>query len=123
MSTEILNYNREDLIDFIREEPLDMLDEFSDDEIADFVIETATKLGTKKGREVANYLTSAGGCKNYQFKVSNHYNGFVSCADEEGDTGVSRTAYYPFYSDEEGALAGLETLAGMINEAWYICNN
>lgn len=125
MSTEMMNYNREELIEAIRDINPDMLDKFDEEEIADAVLEIATKLGTKKGRTIDYSLVSCGGVKRYQIKVSNTYGGFVSCTDEDtGDTGVSRTTYYPFFiDDEEGALAGLQSLVEMINVAWYQCNN
>ena len=125
MSTESMNYNREDLIEEIRDINPDMLDEFPEEEIADLVTDIAMKLGTRKGKVIDYPLTSCGGIKNYQIKVSNTHGGFVSCSDEDtGDTGVSRTLYYPFFLDsEEGVIAGLRSLVEMINEAWYHCNN
>ena len=125
MSTEMMNYNREELIEAIRDINPDMLEKFDEEEIADAVLEIATKLGTRKGRTIDYSLVSCGGVKRYQIKVSNTHGGFVSCTDEDtGDTGVSRTMYYPFFiDDEEGALAGLQSLVEMINEAWYQCNN
>ena len=76
-------------------------------------------------KEVTEPLTSCGGIKNYQIKVSNNHGGFVSVSDEDtGDTGVSNTMFYPFFKDEEeGYFAGLCSLASMVNEAWYLCNN
>ena len=121
----MMNYNREELIEEIRDNNPDMLDEFPEEEIADLVTDIAMKLGTMKGKTIVYPLTSCGGIKNYQIKVSNVHGGFVSCADEDtGDTGVSRTMYYPFFVDsDEGVIAGLRSLLEMINEAWYLCNN
>ena len=60
----------------------------------------------------------------YAVRVNNHYKGFVSVTNEDGDTGLSETCYYPFFEDEEdGWFAGQMNLAQMINEAWYHCNN
>jgi hypothetical protein len=125
MSTEMMKFAREELIEAIRDINPDMLDKFPEEEIADLVTDIAMKLGTRKGKVIVYPLTSCGGVKNYQIKVSNTLGGFVSCADEDtGDTGVSETLYYPFFvDDEEGVIAGLRSLVEMINEAWYHANN
>jgi len=115
---------KDDLIEFINDENLDMLDKFDDNEIADFVLAIASRLLLSAKKAVTYPLTSCGGINNYQFKVNNEYQGFVSCSDEDtGDTGVSRTMYFPFFKDEDGYFAGLCCLASMVNEAWYHCNN
>lgn len=127
MSTEILNYNKEELIEEIRDINPDMLEEFPEEEIAECVIEIATMLGTKKGRVIDYLLISCGGVKRYQFKVSNTHGGFVSCTDEDTfETGVSRTMYCPFFSDDSNDnvwIAGLRSLVEMVNEAWYLCKS
>ena len=111
---------KEDLMEYINNQPLDMLDEFPEEEIADCVLAIASHLMLPANvveHEVKNY--------GYIFKVNNSHGGFVSCSDKNtGDTGVSRTLYFPFFKDEEeGYFAGLCSLASMINEAWYLCNN
>jgi hypothetical protein len=115
---------KEDLMEHITNEPFDMLDEFPEEEIADCVLAVASHL-MLPANVITHPLTSCGGIKNYQIKVNNTHGGFVSVSDEDtGDTGVSRTLYYPFFKDEEeGYFAGLCSLADMINEAWYQCNN
>ena len=113
---------KEDLIDYINNEPLDMLDDFTDEEIADCVLSVAKKLRMCK---VAEKTLIRFGTPNtvYHIKVNNVLKGFVSVSDE-CSTGVSRTEYYPFFSDEEdGEIVGLFSLASMINEAWYYCKN
>ena len=114
---------KDDLMEYIINEPLDMLDEFPEDEIADCVLTIASRL-LLPTNVVTEPLTSCGGIWNYQIKVNNGLKGFVSVSCEEtGCTGVSETMYYPFFKDEEdGYFAGLCSLASMINEAWYICN-
>ena len=120
MSTEVINYEREDLIEEIRDLNPDMLDEFTEDEIADCVLDIAMRLGTKKGRVIDYKLIkfSDRGNKDYQIRVSNTNGGFVSVSDD-CSTGVSRTFYYPFYVEDGEALCGLASLVEMINEAWY----
>ena len=114
---------KDDLVEFINDENLDMLDKFDDNEIADFVLAIASRLLLTE-KAITIPLTSCGGIKNYQFKVNNEYRGFVFCSDEDtGDAGVSRTMYFPFFKDEDGYFAGLCCLASMVNEAWYHCNN
>lgn len=114
---------KEDLMEYITDENLDMLDEFPKEEIADCVLAVASHL-MLPAKVVEQPLTSCGGIHNYQIKVNNDLQGFVSVSNEyTGDTGVSRTLYYPFYKDEESYFAGLCSLASMINEAWYHCNN
>ena len=57
-------------------------------------------------------------------KIAKVYQGYVSVSSEYGVTGVSHTAFFPIYKDEsEGWLPGLQTLAEMISEAWYRCEN
>jgi hypothetical protein len=126
MSTEVLLTNlelmRSDLEDFINDEPLDMLDEFDAETIAGEVITIAAKLMVSD--VVEHHVMSRGRIWNYQIKVNNRYKGFVSVSEEVlGITGVSRTEYKPFYEDDEdGWWTGLCSLAQMINEAWYECN-
>lgn len=126
MSTEFINLHfgtmRDDLIEYINDELLDMLDEFTEQEIADAVLAIASHLSLP-AKEVSYSLSSDGGIWDYQIKVSNTLRGFVSCSNDEC-TGVSRTLYYPFFKDDEdGYFAGLCSLVSMINEAWYLCNS
>ena len=127
MSTTFVSLNleamKEDLMEYIINEPFDMLDEFPEEEIADCVLAIASHL-ILPAKVVTEPLTSCGGIKNYQIKVNNKHQGFVSVSCEEtGCTGVSETMFFPFFKDEEeGYFAGLCSLADMINEAWYICN-
>jgi hypothetical protein len=127
MSTTFVSLNletmKEDLMEYIINEPLDMLDEFPEEEIADCVLAIASHL-MLPAKVVTEPLTSCGGIWNYQIKVNNKHQGFVSVSCEEtGTTGVSETMFFPFFKDEEeGYFAGLCSLADMINEAWYICN-
>lgn len=123
MSTQMIETNLEmmhlDLVTFINDEPLDMLDEFDADTIASEVISIARRLMHRDW--CAGHLIK--GKKDYMYKVNNQYKGFLSVSNEDS-TGVSRTEYKPFYSDDEdGWFTGLCSLAQMINEAWYLCNN
>ena len=127
MSTTFVSLNleemKEDLMEYIVNEPFDMLEEFPEEEIADCVLAIASHL-MLPAKVVEQPLTSCGGIWNYQIKVNNHLKGFVSVSCEEtGCTGVSETMFFPVFMDEEdGYFAGLCSLADMINEAWYICN-
>lgn len=126
MSTQVIETNLElmqlDLVTFINDEPLDMLEEFTDDEIANLCIRLASEF--LHGRTIKiTPLFSNKSKRGYCLKVNNNHKGFVSVSNDES-TGVSNTEYYPFFSDEEdGYFAGLCSLASMINEAWYHCNN
>lgn len=127
MSTEVLLTNlelmRSDLEEFIADDNFDMLDEFTEEEVADAVFTIAAKLMVSD--VVEHPIASCGGLWNYQIKVKNYHKGFVSVSDDVlGITGVSRTEYKPFYfsEDEDGYFSGLTNLAQMINEAWYKCN-
>lgn len=126
MSTERIrmasSIHEESLKEFINEENLDMLDEFSAQQIANVVINMAEAF--KHGNKVVQMpLFSKMTHKGYFLKVNNNYQGFVSVSHIE-QTGISRTEYYPFFADEdEGDFAGLCSLAQMINEAWYSCVN
>ena len=125
MSTEVINASREDLLDEIRDLNPDMLDEFTEEEIADCVLEIATKLGTKKGKVIEHKLIKFNdnrGNKDYTIKVRNVLRGSVSVSDD-CSTGVSETLYYPFYLCEEEPFSGLCSLIEMINEAWYNLKN
>ena len=126
MSTEVLDgileSFRTDLMEYINDEIFDMLDEFTDDEIANLCIRLASEF--LHGRTIKiTPLFSNKSKRGYCLKVSNNHKGFVSVSNDES-TGVSNTEYYPFFKDEEdGYFAGLCSLADMINEAWYLCNN
>ena len=128
MSTEAMLTNlelmRSDVEEFIADDNLDMLDDFSEKEIADIVFTIAAKLMVSE--VVVCRIKSCGGLWNYQIKVKNYHKGFVSVSsDTLGITGVSRTEYKPFYfsEDEDSYFSGLCNLAQMINEAWYKCNS
>lgn len=122
MSTEAIETNLElmhlDLVTFINDEPLDMLDEFEADDIAIKVISIAHRL---MFRDFCNGHFKVGK-SDYLYSVNNKTGGWVSVSNDDS-TGVSRTEYKPFFTDDEdGAFAGLCSLASMINEAWYLCN-
>lgn len=121
MSTEVLETNLEmmhlDLVTFINDEPLDMLDEFTADEIASEVISIARRL---MYRSFANGHMVKGKI-DYIYSINNKISGSVSVSNDDC-TGVSRTEYKPFYKDDEdGYFTGLCSLAQMLNEAWYHC--
>ena len=122
MSTEVLDgileSFRTDLIEYINDETFDMLNEFTDEEIADNVISIAKVLMV---RDFTNGHIIKGRL-DYLYKINNNHKGFVSVSNDS-ETGVSRTEYFPFYADSDGYFAGLCNLASMINEAWYLCNN
>jgi len=128
MSTQVIETNldlmKQDLVEHINDEIFDMLERFEDEEIADCVLAIASRL-LLPAKVVEQPLTSCGGVWNYQIKVNNNHGGFVSVSCEEtGCTGVSRTEFFPFFEDDEdGYYSGLCSLADMINEAWYFCNN
>jgi hypothetical protein len=123
MSTEAFETNLElmhlDLVTFINDEPLDMLDEFDADDLACEVISIACRL---MHRSFCNGHIKKGKI-DYLYSINNNLGGFVSISNDDC-TGVSRTEYKPFYfDDEDGYYTGLCSLASMINEAWYLCNN
>ena len=121
MSTQKIDANLElmhlDLVTFINDESLDMLDEFTDDEIATKVISIAQRL---LRRDFCNGHLKKGKI-DYLYHINNGLKGFVSLSNDDC-TGVSHTEYHPFYKDDEdGYFVGLCSLAQMINEAWYLC--
>lgn len=128
MSTEVITRSweelREPFIELLYDENLDMMDEFSAEEIAYNVGRFAIRL--KHCKTLVASLTKNGKNTKYQVKIRNTHKGFVSVSDtDEGSTGYSRTEYYPYFIGdyEDGDFAGLLNLAQMINEAWYHCNN
>jgi hypothetical protein len=110
---------KDDLIEYISDEILDIANELTEEEIADCVLAIASRLlllANVVEHEIKDY--------GYIVKVNNTHGGWVSVSDmNTGDTGVSNTMYYPFFKDDDGYFAGLCSLASMINEAWYHCNN
>ncbi len=123
MSTEVIDTNLEmmhlDLVTFINDEPLDMLEDFEADEIASEVISIARRL---MFRSYTNGHFEKGNT-DYIYSINNKVGGWVSISDDNC-TGVSKTEYKPFYKDDEdGWFTGLCSLASMLNEAWYLCNN
>lgn len=126
MNTEALevnlNLHEQDLIEFINNEPLDMLDEFKAEDIANEVISIAQRL-LVRGFCNGHLIRKGHPKRDYLYSVNNQLKGFVSVSNEDC-TGVSNTEYKPFYKDDEdGYFTGLCSLAQMINEAWYHCNN
>ena len=114
-----LELHNGDLVDYIYDENLDIMDVVPAEKFAPQVIAIAKKLLLK---EQAYGAIEGDGCK-WNVMVNNVTNGFVSVSNDEA-TGVSRTLYKPFYKDnDEGWLAGLKNLVDMINEAWYHCEN
>ena len=128
MSTEVIETSlglmKDGLIEYINDEPLDILDEFSAEEVADLCISIARRL-IYRNFCVGHFIKFGQNRLNrdYIYKVVNELGGLVSVSDD-CTTGVSRTEYKPFYKDDEdGYFIGLCSLASMINEAWYLCNN
>lgn len=113
---------KEQLIEGIQDDSLDMLDEFTADEIADKVISIAQRL--EMHPIIHTKLIKFGRPnRDYVIKVDNSTTGgFVSMSDD-CQTAVSRTMYKPYYADEDGEYTGLLNLAQMINECWYQLNN
>lgn len=115
--------DREEQIEEIRDINPDMLDMFTEDEIADCLIDIAKLLGPKNGKVVEYKLIkfSDMGNRDYYIKVSNTHGGFVSVSDD-CNTGVSRTCFYPCYFDESDGLSisSLSDLLDMVNEAWCL---
>lgn len=131
MSTELLTQTlsamKEDLTEYINDECLDIMESISAEEFAGQVIKIAQRITFfKKDRPQMSIHGVIGNLDKgiiWNVKVNNVHGGWVSVSDDE-NTGVSNTMWYPFYSDDEdGWFAGLMSLASMINEAWYLCNN
>jgi len=128
MSTENLNMTFEvlkpDLVEFIENDGLDIIsdEKMSAESLANLCIELAMKFENGCRSLLHPFMTSDR--KGYMLKVNNTHGGFVSVSNPDG-TGVSHTEYYPYFTDdpEDGKLTGLCSLASMINEAWYHCNN
>ena len=128
MSTQVIETSlevmKEDLVEYINDENLDILDEVSAEEFAGQVIKIAQRLTFFMTYQPQKTIHGViGNIENgviWNVYVYNMKGGWVSVSDDES-TGVSRTLYYPFYcsDDEEGWFAGLTSLASMINEAWY----
>lgn len=126
MSTEVIERSletmKEDLVQFINDEPLDILDEFTAEEVADMSISIAERL-MHRDWCMGHFIKKGAKKRDYLYKVNNRLQGFISFSDDDR-TGVSRTEYKPFWFDEEdGYFTGLCSLASMINEAWYLCTS
>lgn len=114
-----------ELEEYINDQPLDMLEEFTAEEIASEVVMIARHLLHvpsscghiihKKSEDIPKY-------SDYMYSINNEYKGFVSMSDDYS-TGVERTEYYCFWHDGDECLDGLKNLASMINAAWYNCKN
>lgn len=120
LEKKTLDAYHNDLVEYINDENLDMLEEFTEQQIAFIVISLAIRLRIKG--VVSRQMVSNTGNR-YEVKVFNHPR-FVTVSNDEC-TGVVDTAAYPYFEDdeEEGPLYGLKNLADMLNEAWYLCNN
>ena len=128
MSTEVLEKTNavdlQPLVEFINDEILDIVDEerMTAERFARLVQIIGNRIRFCSHNKVADFSFKMGG-REYAVRVYNHHKGFVSVTNDDGDTGVCHTEFYPFFEDEEGWFAGLCNLAIMINEAWYLCNN
>ena len=125
MSLEAL---KEDLVEYINDECLDILERESAEEFAGQVIKIAQRLTFfmkyQPQKTIHGVIGNVEKGYIWNVKVNNVHGGWVSVSDDES-TGVSNTMWYPFYcsDDSDGWFAGLISLASMINEAWYHCNN
>ena len=128
MSTEILEKTNavdlKPLAEFINDEILDIVDEerMTAERFAQIVQIIGNRVRFCSRNKVTDFSFKMGG-KEYAVRVNNHHKGFVSVTNEDGDTGLSETEFYPFFEDEDGWFAGLCNLAQMINEAWYLCDH
>ena len=128
MSTENINLllenERQNLIEGIYDDNLDILEEYSGEYIAQEVILIAKSLAFRDVVTHSIWRFDVEGKQVYHIKVNNSYKGFVSVSDDSA-TGVSKTCYYPFKfdDDEDSPYAALLNLAQMINEAWYHLKN
>lgn len=113
------------LAEWIEEEDLDLVvDEvITSERLAHIVMVMRNRLQVFNSK-VVDWETKIGG-KVYQIRLNNNYKGFVSVTNEDGDTGVSYTEYYPYFVDDDDPndFPALLSLAQMINEAWYHANN
>lgn len=129
MSTQLLKETlesfKEDLVEYINDEILDITEVMMAETFADQVIKIAQRITFFKDRpekKIHGVIGEPDSGYIWNVYVVNTKGGWVTCSDDES-TGVCRTLYYPFYcaDDEDGWFAGLTTLASMINEAWYHC--
>jgi len=110
------------LVEFIQDENLDIVDEegMTAERFANLVNIIGNRVRFCSHNKVTFFDFKMNG-RTFYVKVNNHHKGFVSVTNDDGDTGVSNTEYFPFFGDEEGYFAGYCSLAQMINEAWYLC--
>lgn len=131
MSTEMQNRCEEPIVkaleELINDDCLDIVD---GENVTAYRLAKVTYLISCKirfyGEKPVDHVLHIG-TEDYAIRVKNCHKGFVSVTNDDGDTGVSYTEYYPFFYDyedgEDGMISGLFSLAQMINEAWYQCNN
>ena len=131
MSTETLKETLEsfkgDLVEYINDECLDILERESAEEFAGQVIKIAQRITFfmkyQPQKTIHGVIGNVEKGYIWNVKVNNVHGGWVSVSGDES-TGVSNTMYYPFFKDDEdGYYTGLISLAQMINEAWFACNN
>jgi len=117
---------KENLVEYINDENLDVLGVVPAEELAEQVIKIAQRVAIfmEDKPQMSIHGVIWHDKTLWNVRVSNYRPGWVSVSNDEG-TGMSRTEYLPFYcsDDEEGWFAGLKNLASMINEAWYYCEN
>lgn len=113
------------LVEFIQDENLDIVDEenMTAERFANLVNIIGNRVRFCSHNKVTLFDFKMKG-RTFYVKVNNNHKGFVSVTNDDGNTGVSNTEYFPFFEDEEeGYFAGQCSLAQMINEAWYLCEN
>lgn len=124
MSTDVISRTldtfRQDLIDYVNEECVEVTDYMTAEEFAGQVIGIAKQIAVNDSKTTDAEISS--GEESWQVRVINVRGGLVSVSCDDC-TGVSNTLWYPFYNGTEGWFSGLVSLASMINEALYYCES
>lgn len=112
------------LLDHIDDASLDIVTDggLSSVKFAKLVYTIGNRFRFNPSRKVVDYPIKIGG-REYAIRVNNNKNGFVSVTNDDGNTGLSDTVYYPFFKNDDGWLDGFCNLADMISEAWYYSEN
>lgn len=89
----------------------DIVDEFTTEELAEYVSDVALKL--EKRDVIDNHLGR------YQVRIRNHRSdSFISVTDDD-NTMVSRSLYYINDRDRMDSEEVSQTIMDMLNEAWF----
>ena len=119
MNTTTEERRLNELTEYIDDASFDIIGEnMTNERFANIIFRLMLKIRLNNSK-VTDYTIRIGN-RDFAIRVNNNKGGFVSVTNDQGDTGISNTMFYPFYMDGDNWVNGCTTLADMVNEAFYL---